>query len=685
MPKNYKTSKKGYEHRDKKNGKEFTDSYLNDIAFHTSGKPQRDEGKVEDGLSVKSMRGLPHNSYSFMADPYTAALPSSEEYPILTAFNKTVGAYYGGVRNLDGGNVQQYANSVRSKLLKYYDFARIKVEMNYQYIRDVPSNTSGSEVMRGSAIIDEMRRAIAESTSILQSTTFTQMAIYDYAIVTDMQMGSAPFTPYTPVTGNTSQTGLKAYEHLDDVIYGASRYYQEFWLRLLGVLDWHNSFRLKMGNMIRSSWNRETPNLNALFGLFKKKSFLSLIDSLNLAFPGEWIDREFAMQAAKTCLMPSRRSNSITDPTLEVQTMIAMPTRFMLVAKIDGKISTDASAVIFDNTRDLVYPFPGAAGTTMSFETATEEIMDILSAQDTMRWARQPETRPGDDTARYNMVKYRLDVIQRCVTSFKTLFNDVRQVFIECAKPGIVSWYKGFRPAVVKDTDAANFRNLIVDDIYRMCFGGSTEVKFDDATKRWRTFSIWNMYDGIPEYDVWSGGSFLTFSFKKLNMPTDQDYLAGYLPEALTPHLENVTGDEQQTPKMLMRLTSRDGNYAIINQTEVTMNKHIIYSRLVPLTSQQNEVLRVAYFGVNKEDSDYTSTLYKTLTQVCGTCCVGRPTTDNDFEYDYSLDPDVIAIYQIEIEDITNDMIKFARVNSPFRGTSDTVRTLGFQIGRAHV
>lgn len=91
------------------------------ISYGYQGKPIGDKAPNYE-ISVKSLKGLHGSSYSVQADPYTAALPGSEPYAVLNVFNKTVGGFYGGDKNIDGGNVQQYANSLRSKFLNFCDF-----------------------------------------------------------------------------------------------------------------------------------------------------------------------------------------------------------------------------------------------------------------------------------------------------------------------------------------------------------------------------------------------------------------------------------------------------------------------------------------------------------------------------------------------------------------------------------
>lgn len=122
--------------------------YMDNYKYERGGNPTEDKD-VKNYLSTKALSGLPHSSYSVTADPYTAALPTSEPYPLIARFNKAVGGNFAGVANIDGGNVQQYANSTRSKFLKYFDFMKLKISLNYRYLpsrlEEVPEETSDGD------------------------------------------------------------------------------------------------------------------------------------------------------------------------------------------------------------------------------------------------------------------------------------------------------------------------------------------------------------------------------------------------------------------------------------------------------------------------------------------------------------------------------------------------------------
>ena len=632
-----------------------------------SSKPDKEKTELRSiGLSDKALRNLPQSSYSIQADPYTAVLPGSKPYPILSRMNKKVGGNYAGLKNLDGGNAAQYANSVQSKFLAYADFIKTKVVTNYRMLPlNIKNQPKVSETdYAGKLLVDEMRKAISESTSILSSTTFTQMPIFNYGVITDMPMGSATTTSVT-VNGQTEQV----YTNLPDVIYASLIFYQVVLQAGLNFFSWHNSFRLKMGQMIRRSWNRETPILNSLFGLFKKKSFLSFLDSISLSFEGEYIDLDELHQLNMLTVVPSCRSDALTDPVKELVLSINRPDKFKLVL-LDGEGN---GVVAFDKDVDLSVTYKTSATTTETgnYFDLIDAINDLLSAESTMKWARDPEITPSADTTRYNQVKWRVDGVQLALTKFKTKMSDIREVLDTMTRTGTINWKKGYKPTIVQDTDAEPVDNMIVNDIYRIKGSSAPKVTLDTDTKRWRTFTLWNMYDGIPEFDAYQGGAFLTLSLKQVDFSNDNDLIHQYMPIRF---VASTTASDDY-----FYAVSRDGVEMVVeNDNLVLMSTDAVLARLAPLPSQANLEIKVPKLQANDTngvavDTAHKSCMYKTLVQTFG---LSEVTLVNNT--DIAVDPDVIAIYQVELEDITNEAITYARANAPFRGTASTIDILGF-------
>lgn len=651
-------------------------NYMDETTYTDHSKAPEVEGPVNDLIGVKARSSLPKSTYSIKADPYESSLPSANPYDLIAPFNRTVGGSYAGLDNLSGGNIQQYANSYDSGTLNAFDFVRLALAINYRYIpRDLAAAsfptydeatkkwTLPPTLYVGSGLVNMQRQSIAEATSILQATTFTQMAINDYAVESTIPMGDAE---YSIVKETNADTGAVT-EHmmntdLADVIYSASSFYQIFWQEVISVINSFNSFRLKQGTMIRSSWNRETPTLNGLFGLFNKKAFLSLLDSICLSVQGEYIDTEWVQQFNLLTSMPSRRTNSIHDPVLEISCRHQHPTKFKL------QIVDDSKGNLVNTVFDIDDLLTSIVGSTekVSFFDACQELKEKFSAEYVMHWARNTDSRSAlKQNAYYNRVTDLLDVVQTCCTLMKIKFNDVREVFDVISRTGLNTWVKNYRPTITQSTDAALFDNNIVNAIYKTVFSGPVSIELDAATKRWRTYTLWDLYDGVPEYDAKSGGCFITFSGKqlsKLDSAENQDYTRQWLPVAF--YIDSATTTIQGIAPAL-RAVNRNGLEIIGTYREFEIGEINALARLAPLKSQSSFKMRVPTFQYEGQDEDLTpsvqSWIAMTFTNLFGYCYIST---------NFYIDPDILFIYEVEIADITNESIRYARLTSPFRGAA---------------
>lgn len=645
--------------------------YYEDTEYLTKrpGRPPVDDGSNYDTmLDVKAMSKLPNSGYSMKVDPYTESTNPATPYHLLNSFNKVIGASYAGKDNLDGGNVIQYNASLDSKFLEVFDAALLSLGLNYRYLPILAGDTN-----RGGQMIDEMRKAISEIVSNLNATTFKDQNIFDYCVETDLPMGSAEFEVYEETVidehGEEFIVEHKVYFDLADVIYAMCLQYQLVLQDIIAVFNLFNANRTKMGTMIRMSWNREVPILNSYFGLLKKKSFLAMFDSLALNLQGEYIDTDWMKQVNTINVISSRRSNSISDPLLEVIGKHNHPGIFRTFLKVAFEASETvypgADKAIFD--RDLMqYTIPGQV-TATHFNEAIMELGKLLSLTDTLKWARQYQDISITDNDRFNAIKNYLDVIIASFTYFKIRFTDLRTVLTIMARVGVVNWTIGFKVNVVKETDCEISNYLVVNQLYKEVFGGAAHIRWNDVTKRWRTFSLWNLYYGTPEYAEKAGGAFISFSVKERQYPvgTAPDNL-GYLPIAFT--IRNITVDGVSGAAMVV---NRQGTTCVLSRANsVQMSNTWQFARLVPLTSQSDLSLNVPTAGVTEPSSAAAkSHLYRFMLQVCDAAYV---------DGDYGIDADNLAVYEYEIEDFTNEVITYCRGNGPFRVSAGVDTSLGF-------
>lgn len=628
----------------------------------TGGRPPLSDGSDKPNLelSIKSLAGLPKTPISLQVDPYTNSLPGTLPYPILNVYNRNIGGSYGGYKNLDGGTTVQYNNARTSKFLEVFDSALVGIRLNYRYLPIRPNDTA-----RGKDLVDEMRRAIAEATSTLSATTFTAQNIYYYAVETNLPMGTAEQSELTLANG----TKVNAYTNVEDVIYAASIVYQLVLQQAALAFNNFNVGRSKQGLMINMSWNREVPYLNSYFGLLNKKAFLATWDAISYALEGEYFDEDFMLQTNLLSLIPSRRSNSMNDPLKEVLAVFNMPTKFKLHL-CTSTAKTTSAAVVFD-LDDMNYN-DGVTEANIKFNDAIYDLNEKMSVNDTLLWARlfSNSASSTTDVERFNLLKADLSAINYCLTYFKTSFNDLRTVFDIMSRSGVNKWKKGFKLKVTPITDLNISNNLTINNIYSLLGSGPSTIYYDDITKRWRSYALWNIYFGIPEHDAYAGGCFFSFSTKTLDVGTASDTNIGYLPIAFDVLTNSTSGG-------FCRVLNRKGAAGWYKTTELVASSNNIYSRLVPLDSQNDYKIRVATIDASVapfNTSVVRSQLYKLGQQLFGTASIQIASGQTD----YALDPDILCVYDYQIEDFTNEVITYARSNGPFIANSSDTSFLGF-------
>lgn len=614
----------------------------NNIELKDAKKPER-TGTPNTLLSVKALRNLPKSGSSVTPklDPYTATLPGSDPYALLNAMNKPVGGKYGGLANLDGGNTQQFVTSERSKFLKCFDTMMLETKVNYRYLPIAADDTA-----RGKAFTDEMIKAISEILSLLQATTFTALAYNNYTVDSDIPVGTTQ-----KHEGDGADSPYQTYQWLI--------YYQIILQSISGALTNFNKFRANIGNMMRMSWNRETPRLNSFFGLMQKKSFLAQVESLCLTLRGEYFDTDWMQQYNMLNAVVSRRSNAFTEPVLEMATRHTIPTKFKLTASgqtIFDHTDLDNYAAAMGKEKADGGVMPKGYG-FKTFDEACQSLTTILSINDTLDWVRGSNV-PEQD--RFNGISNIFSYLTIVMNYFKPRMGDLRAMLNVMQRSGVNQWQNQVVLGVTQDTDVPFMRNLTVENIYQMAAGGADAIKWNPTTYRWASHSMWNMYTGVPEYDSKAGGAFISFSAKELQNANDS--AVAYLPRAFN----TITR---------IRAVNRIGEAAIIDFKGVVAKSKKALTRLIPLDEADDFKMRVPYSTAASLDDVAQCMLAYASEKVFGSFSIGDPATDTA---DIHVDTDNLCFVVYEIEDFTNDMITYARCKGPFKVNTDRVVDLGF-------
>lgn len=616
-------------------------NYEDTVHGQKDAKRPGSEGKVDYTLSFKALRGLPKSGSSIIpkVDPYTSVLPGSDPYALLNAMNRSIGGKYGGDDNLDGGNTQQFVTSESSRFLNCFDSFLMQLPINYRYL---PINND--DTTRGKQFTNEMIKAISEVVSSANATTFTDLAAFTYEVETDMPLG------------DYSNVGFKNVSDPEG-LFAWMIYYQIVLQDIAASITNFNKFRNNMGTMMRMSWNRETPKLNSYFGLTKKKSFIAQWQSLAYTIEGEYFDYEWMQQYNMINAITSRRADAMTEPLLELATYHVTPSITLKVGEdnIFEHSEMDAIMAVIGSAMPKGYEFT-------NFEGSLATLSLLLSINDTLAWVRNSKSSMTEQQ-RFNAISSIIQGLNECMNYFKPRMADVRTVFDVLSRIGINRWTKSVQLRVVKATDVPTLRNLTVENIYQMVGGGSSIMTWNAKTYRWSGHTMWNIYTGIPEYDAMSGGAFLSFSLKLKDNSGSTDAVK-YLPVAFSTYSNILAID-------------RLGNAVTLRYTEFDATVNPTTCRLVPLPSM-SVTMRSVY--TSKYDS-LTPIQASQLSQACvkifGSFVMQKDETV-DVNSNIQIESDNLCFVTYEIEDLSNEMISYARAKGPFMVNIVDTSRIGF-------
>lgn len=624
-----------------------------DIEVRDASKPERNS-TVNELISVKALSKLPKSGSSITVreDPYAVVLPGSDPYALVNRQATKLGGSYGGKDNLDGGQTQQLVTSATSNFLYSYDSIMARGKFNYRYLPILPT-----DIKRGKGFVREMLQSIDEILSIANSTTYTNLAIKQYYIATDL-----------PINGESDIT--KAYPvGTPKGMYSMLITYQLVLQSIASVFNMFNKHKSNQGNMLRMSWNRETPKLNSLFGLYNKSSFTAQWKSMSLILRGEYFDADWMKQYNMLGSLTSRSSDAMTSPLLELALTHNMPKFRIFItmpageANSDGSINWSAGSTPAKpdlSTEDLdsyvqssSNPQVQAAGT---FSGLIDAFSLALSVNDTLYWARNERSAEDTDQAKLNFLSKGLDALIDISNVFKPFMGDLRTMLDVLQRVGVNQWVKNITLELVSDNNVPVTNNITVNDVFHALLTGGTSMTWNKDTFRWSGWTIWDKFFGIPEYDSKSGGAFLTFSLKDLVVAEDDasaQHATDYLPVAIS-GLFDATTDEGRTAAIYA--VNRLGYSRAIKVEGMDPKSNKSTARLLPFSDSSIQIQVPVYSQtLNLTDEAF---IRAAILDICGFV--------SDGEGDLAVEPSKLVLLNFEVEDITNEMITYARTKGPF-------------------
>lgn len=627
-----------------------------------TAKPEEEKG-VADLISKIAVDQLPASSYNIKADPYTEINQPTTTYHLLAPFNKRIGNQYGGKDNINGGNVSQYADSYSSGFLNSFDICNLSASVNYRYL---PIKAG---VTRGAGIVNKYLQSVSTALSQLDSTTYSLLAFNDYYIETDLPMG-------TNASGTIIEGDIKRYIDRTPVLYGTSIVYQLVLQSVNDVISKINKFRAYQGACNKMAWQRELDNLLTLQGQFNKSAFLNLAGSLCHAFQGEYFDHDWATQYNTLNVATSRESNSMDSPLIELELVHSLPSNFKLKIYDSSHVDEnnnhnyDLDVTVFDiNTTFAAVAIDPSTGaitpTTFTIGSMVDMVAHVLSLYAVQLWARQVlnGTTPIQYDSYYNLIVSAINALNIYLTGFKAAFTDYRTCLNTVARTGLVTWKTGYQPGITNITNLVPENYVTISQIMKTALSGMDTIQYDAYTKRLRGFSLWSKTMGIPGYDAKQSGCVLSLSTKNTASGVDTTYL---------PVMLELRAKTTNNNTYYVRLQNRSGYEAFVNYEVINQPRNTALARLYPLASQINQhATRIPYVTNEASLSNMNaSMLFKTLMELFGLV---------KFHSAYHVDTDIFAVYDYEIDDLTNAVINYISMHSVFmggKGFSDDI--LGF-------
>lgn len=599
------------------------------------------------------------------ADPNTQSDKAGVPYPIISATNKVIDAKYAGYDNISGNVLTRLQNSNDSQLLNYFDTVSMNIRVNYLYMCYETSNTTKHNNL---AVNREMLKAFNEALSKGYSTMLTQLPFYT----------------------NKIESGLPEIPGLTDEqkdIYGKFGglvHYQTVQQNLVAPLAKYIQTMSLESELAKMSYRREAPLITALYGLFRKKAFIATLNSIGTNIIGEYFDLNWYRQNNTLINVPSRKTKAMIDPLITATATTYIPSCKM------GVISGETVTYYYDSSNVLKVSGIFLNPDTWEFEGTTSEPVEksledvvyrlnrLLDQQTILTWARKRNTNPSSvgtiqtPSAYYQQVVKLIEYVNIMATGFVTNIADIRTFIDKLSDSRMVYWQKGIKLYIDRiDQTEVNY-NALLQNMVSAYIGGSKSMKYDTDTQRWQCYTLWNKYEGIAEFDRKSGGSFLTFGLRNLELGqlTSTD-IAMCLPILLAPELTSGSTKCVATTRLgyIKQLTSDSGSTILSNP---------VLSRLDPL--KIGFYVKVPTVDVSEISSsdDKAKICASALALLQNLAGYGKVKTATN-TYHTVCDPDYLCFIDVQLEDVSNEMITYCRNYSPFRvQTPDGKRTIGF-------
>lgn len=607
-----------------------------------AGEPSKPKPDSSSNLLNKmAFRDLAYaKSITIKANPTAEASKSAVPYAVLNSTNPVWEAEYPGADNLAGNTIPLLTNNGKSALLNLFDCGKVDIVLKYLY-------AAIDETDQNQALNVQLGKSMSEALSKAYSETYIQLPLFQDTITSSMKNCDPQ---------NRTQAFI---------------WYQTMLQNIASIPAKYNMCVSLEQHLKDSCYNRDESPLEDLYGLLRKNSFRAKINAFSNIIKGEYFDLSWFKQMNTLTMVPSRKTNSMRDPLLVIDACHDIP---------DIKITTGSSSTVVLNSDDYEISIPANAGTpwdgqTLAFQDAILGLVKLLSPYNILVWARQltngiVTTTP---TAYFNSIVTMVELLRQALAKFPADVADIRTVLDVANRAGLNRWKPGIYFDVTREMFYQPVFNKLCNDVFVNYLATPNYIYYDEITLRWKFYTIWDEFLGIPKYDRVNGGSFLTFSTRQFESTvtpsTDTKYLI--------PKLFDIPQTGYNKVQFVNRLgVTADVGYTIYTAAQIKASP--IYSRLNAL-GFSDFAQRVPDVNISTGYSaipETGSALYYLLTRLfsLGNIKVSSTKTNE------TMNGDVVSVVDIELDDVSNSMIAFAQAYAPFKVyTPVTERTIGFK------
>lgn len=597
-------------------------------------------------------------------DPHRQIENAPVPYKICGRSNPVKDASYPGLKNDSGNLLDILPTSLKSVTLDCYDIGHMELKLKYMYLA-----INGDDKNLAANI--QYGKAITEALSKVASDTFTDLPFFkDFYDSPDVDEDEGYTQAFTVKGMPNTDTNHGFGEILT--------WYQSMVINMMLPITSYAKLLSLEDHLKMMGYNREASILSELFGLLRKKSFQAFMNTLNGYIKSAYLDIPWFRQINVLANGVCRQVDDCRHPLLTLTAVMEVP---------NIRVSTvDPESADFNPQTDVIFEGTNYRVNGKRFEDAVNDICSLMSPYNVIKWARQfmngtlPAGAPQTVNSYFNEIKNRVEAMLGVLAKFPKDTADIKTMLDVAQRGNLNRWNIGQFVQFDTREQVSPVFNKLIFDVYRSYMSTTSGLSWDTKTLRWSFKTPWDDVLGIPEYDCFNGGSFLTFSNFSLPVSATE---TGKEQKFLVPILYRI--DPTGLDKAEIVFTNRQGREVVLKRITRTLGQDALLARLnlIKDTAFNNIVMPVIHTHPSDVHTPYEeSSMLYLIEQIFGFGgrTVGVPDEPTQAMLTHEvLNSDIIGFVDVEMQDVSNDMIVYYQTYAPLKVyTADGSRTVGF-------